>query len=347
MSFKGGEKEEIHMKGYCENCNDFVEYSIKKEKVKELIKDTEITYIKKWAICKECDEWFIPKEIMDENLKERELAFRRKNDLISVREIEKILEKYNIGKRPLSKVLGWGEITVTRYVDGDIPSNQYSEELKKINNNPRYFKEKLNKNKDKITETAFKKASKAVDDAIYNLDSNIGEDKSKIEGAVIYILKESEEITPLALQKLLYFFQGIAKAFLGKFPFKENCQAWQHGPVYKDIYFKYKEYGYNPISDEGVNLGEVNNLDETEREILDAILNSFGRYSGKVLEKITHNEKPWRETRKGLKETDPSDKIIEKRLIGSYFKEVKEKYNMLNIADLKDYCEDMYEKLYN
>ena len=40
-----------------------------------------------------------------------------------------ILRKYKIGKKPLSKLLGWGEVTITRYINGDIPSKLYSDEL--------------------------------------------------------------------------------------------------------------------------------------------------------------------------------------------------------------------------
>ena len=54
-------------------------------------------------------------------------AFREKEGLISVSEMELILDKYDIGKRPLSLLLGWGEGTLTRYLDGDIPTKQYSD----------------------------------------------------------------------------------------------------------------------------------------------------------------------------------------------------------------------------
>ncbi|MEG1410368.1 MAG: DUF4065 domain-containing protein [Terrisporobacter sp.] len=30
--------------------------------------------------------------------------------------------------------------------------------------------------------------------------------------------------------------------------FKEDCEAWVHGPVYKVVYEEYKEYGRNIIN---------------------------------------------------------------------------------------------------
>ena len=40
---------------------------------------------------------------------------KMESKIISKKEIEQILEKYNIGKKPLSLLLGWGEVTVIRY----------------------------------------------------------------------------------------------------------------------------------------------------------------------------------------------------------------------------------------
>ena len=72
--------------------------------------------------------------------------------------MELILKKYDIGKRPLSLLLGWGESTLTRYLDGDIPTKQYSNTLKKILNNPDDMKDLLEKNKDNIKDVAYRKS---------------------------------------------------------------------------------------------------------------------------------------------------------------------------------------------
>ena len=35
------------------------------------------------------------------------------------------MSKYNIGKRPLSLLLDWGELTITRYLKGMPPKKEY------------------------------------------------------------------------------------------------------------------------------------------------------------------------------------------------------------------------------
>ena len=70
--------------------------------------------------------------------------------------------------------------------------------------------------------------------------------------------------------------------------------------------------------------------------------NSICCYSGKILERFTHNEAPWLAARGDLPVTAPSDRIIGKSLIGEYFSAVKAKYNMVNPGDIKEYAQDMF-----
>ncbi len=60
---------------------------------------------------------------------------------------------------------------------------------------------------------------------------------------------------------------------------------------------------------------------------------------------MTHTEEPWRAAKRGLAELEISDRIIEKSLIETYFCNVKDKYDMLNLSDIKDYSDDLFRKL--
>src|SRR6056297_940953 len=330
------------MKGFCEKCRDTVEYDVKMVDKEKDIKGKVIKYVGKAAYCDECGSEIFVSEIRDYNLKERDAAYREVENLIKIEDIEKILDRYDIGKRPLSLLLGWGEVTLTRYLNGDTPSKPYSDKLKRILEDKDYYSELLEQNKANISPVAFSKSQAAIDDMSLITDNEIG----KLESAVRYLLMQTSEITPLALQKLLYFAQGFQKAFSNSFLFEEDCEAWVHGPVYRNIYEKYRSHGYNPIEDNELSY-EIINLSEDEKELLDHIVLYFGCYSGKVLEKMTHSEEPWRVARHGLMGWEISDKPIEKDEIGSYFASVKEKYKMLNLTDIKDYSKDLFSKLYS
>ncbi|NLJ95947.1 MAG: DUF4065 domain-containing protein [Clostridiales bacterium] len=329
------------MKGFCEKCRNIVEYSVKTVNKEKLLKGKNLKYISKVAYCNECKEEIFVPEIRDYNLNALDNAYRDSEDLIKVNDIEKILEKYNIGKRPLSLLLGWGEGTLTRYIDGDTPTKPYSEILKQILASNDYYREILERNKDNISSVAYRKSMAAVD----SINMDAVSETNKLEAATQYLLFLTSEITPLALQKLLYFVQGFHKAFTDKFIFSEDCEAWAHGPVYRDVFYKYREYGYNPIEEKDLSIDNIN-LTESEKELFYYIVLYFGCYSGKVLEDMTHSEVPWRKARHGLKAGESSDRIINKADITSYFYSVKDKYKMLNYIDIKDYSKDLFNKLY-
>lgn len=333
------------MMGFCEKCRDVVEYSTKEITKSKNIKGKEVTYVGKEAHCNECGGEIFVAEIRDYNLQKLDEAFRAQENLVAVSEIESILEKYDIGKRPLSVLLGWGEGTVTRYLNGDIPTKQYSDTLRRILGDPHFMDEILEQNKGSITELAYNRSKRALEKIESETHQTLlSQSDEKIDNVAKYFLVNCVEITPLAMQKLLYYAQGFYKVFSGEYLFNDDCEAWVHGPVYRNIYNKYKNYGYNPIEEKAVEYGKVE-LTDDEQEVLEVVMTNFGCYSGKILEKMTHIEVPWRETRKGLSDDEGSDRIIHKDLIVNYFAGIKSKYNMLNISDVRDYSQDLFKKL--
>ena len=76
-------------------------------------------------------------------------------NIVSIDEIEKLMTLYDIGKAPSSLGLGFGEITITRYLKGQVPSKEYSDIIKNALESPKYMLNKLNENKNKIAVNAF------------------------------------------------------------------------------------------------------------------------------------------------------------------------------------------------
>lgn len=332
------------MKNFCEHCRDVVEYTIKIEKKKTTIRSKTIEYNAKVAYCCECHKEIFVAELRDDNLKELDKAFRSEEGLIQASEIHHILNKYDIGKRPLSILLGWGELTLSRYVEGDTPTKPYSDTLKLIMENEQYYCDLVEKNKNRISDTAYKKTIKAANNSKITVVANA----NKLDSVIRYLLIKNTDITALALQKLLYLSQGFFKAFTGEFMFKEDCEAWIHGPVYPSVYRVFKSYGYRPLNEivkEYPNEIEIN-LDKDEIALLDSISDYFGCYSGKVLEEFTHNQQPWIAARKGLSIYENSERVVDKEIISQYFIDIKKQYNMKNYLDIKRYSNDLFSALY-
>ena len=78
-------------------------------------------------VCRECGaEMDIP-GLLDLNIKERDAQFREAEGIITIDEIKKLMGLYHIGKAPLSLALGFGEVTIGRYLEGQVPSKRYSD----------------------------------------------------------------------------------------------------------------------------------------------------------------------------------------------------------------------------
>lgn len=152
-----------------------------------------------------------------------------------------------------------------------------------------------------------------------------------------YIIEKCGDVTPLQLQKMLYYTQACFIIFYNKFAFSDECEAWVHGPVYRSVYEKYKDYKYESITQKS----KLPELKSEEEVILNLVIDNFGRYSGKILEEFTHKELPWLKAREGLSDTDSSNRIIDNNLIFEYFIGIKNKYNIISLPDIKTYIEKL------
>ena len=111
------------------------------------------------------------------------------------------------------------------------------------------------------------------------------------------ISPEEFDVTPLKLQKLLYYCQGYSLAPTGKPAFSDTIEAWKYDPVVESVYIEYKRYNGSIIPYGESETAEV--FDETLRSIVSFVVADKGQYSGGVLAKMTHKESPWQDTYRG------------------------------------------------
>ena len=325
---------------FCIECRKNTEYLLQKKKIVKSIRNKEYTFVITAAVCAECGEEMSIPGLIDKNIQEIDEQYRTAEGLVSIDDIEKLMKIYKIGKAPLSLALGFGEVTIPRYMEGQIPSKEYSDILKMALVSPTYMKQKIMENREKLKNAAYKKAIAAAD-SIESLFSV----SDKMLGVIAYIFEKLEEVTPLMLQKLLYFIQGVFSALYGKPIFKEDCRAWVHGPVYPEVYALFRDFKYNPIDDARFALldGTTDALTTEEKKVINLIVDTFGMYGGKVLEKITHNEDPWMDARKGYGDSIPSNEILPKDGIMRYYAGINQKYGINSETGLNTYIHDMLD----
>ena len=144
----------------------------------------------------------------------------------------------------------------------------------------------------------------------------ISENIRKVISLIILHHREvfQESPTPMKLQKLCYYAQGIYMAN-GELLFEEDFQAWTYGPVIPALYDEYKEYGWRSIPDEF----EFPELEPEKIEWIEQIVEGYGRYDGAALATMTHREAPWLNARQGLSETEGSNALIPKESMKTFF----------------------------
>lgn len=330
------EKKEL----LCGKCRKRVSYHIFKRPANTTIKDIEIKYEEYYGICNECkSEMFVP-GLDDRNEEELENEYRKKKELITISDIKKILEKYNVDKRPLSKLLGFGELTITRYIDGQLPSSKYSDVLLGVLKNEQNMKNYVELYKEDISPVALNKVIRAIE----NIELEKSYDNSA-EKFALYIIGSGRGITNLLLQKILYYVKAISKLFEEESIILEPCEAWKFGPVFPSVYEKYREFGRKEIE---INLSEeyVNELlTEKEKHVTDYVLGTFGIYNAWFLKDLTHCEEPWIAARNGLEEEDASRNQMDEENIVNYFAEMNKKYNLKTAAGVDAYINDKKKEM--
>lgn len=101
----------------------------------------------------------------------------------------------------------------------------------------------------------------------------------------------NESITHLKLQKILYYVAGVFAGALNKRAFSDRIEAWQYGPVVRNVYIEFCSWGALPLTyKEDIKL----DYGEKEMELVDFIINQKIVKTGRELVNATHSEAPWK-----------------------------------------------------
>jgi len=115
--------------------------------------------------------------------------------------------------------------------------------------------------------------------------------------------KEGMSISPLKLQKLLYYLHGWHLAITGSVLLREQFQVWDHDPINSVIYHEFKHFGGASITDFAVRDGNVYVVgdDKEFHSVFDNVWCKYSHFTASDLSSMTHrNGSPWDECRRKL-----------------------------------------------
>lgn len=108
-----------------------------------------------------------------------------------------------------------------------------------------------------------------------------------------HAFQENVDVSPMKLQKLMYFLFREYAQKSGEKLFSEQFETWPYGPVLPSIYFEFQGYGRNKIEKFAKNAQGVVNIlsldkNKTLKNSFYKIWNNYKYYSGVDLSHITH-----------------------------------------------------------
>lgn len=127
--------------------------------------------------------------------------------------------------------------------------------------------------------------------------------------------EENVKITPMKLQKLIYFLYKKYLKETGNPLFSEPFEKWKYGPVLQSIYYEFNGFGANPITRFAKNAkgqAEIVNmrLDTTLTQCIKKIWTKYKNYSAVELSKLTHSkDSAWEKAFTNLTDEDIKNEV--------------------------------------
>lgn len=120
----------------------------------------------------------------------------------------------------------------------------------------------------------------------------------KVDNIADYFLSSISEdkgdtISPLKLQKLVYYAQAWHYTLFDSPLFNERIEAWVNGPVVPSLYTRFAGVTkHSAINISSLNIEDFD-FDARTLKLLNEVSQIYGEKSGSYLENLTHSEQPW------------------------------------------------------
>lgn len=146
-----------------------------------------------------------------------------------------------------------------------------------------------------------------------------------------------DQVSPMKIQKLVYFAHGWHLAFYDTPLVSESVQAWKYGPVFPTLYAEFREFGRHSITrlareveierrPEGGFLirqsePRIDPTDRSAKSLVRKVWDQIGNYTGVQLSSLTHRSgTPWHTIASQFGSESPSAVAIPNDLIKDYFR---------------------------
>jgi len=323
-------EEKMWMCPYCEREH---EIEIRTRSSINLIKGESVESPELFFYCRESDEEFVPASVGDNNLLAARDSYRSRFGLLTSSDIAAIRAKYHLSQKDFSLLLGFGEITVTRYETKQIQERIYDDAMRRANTDPSFMLDSLKLNQSSFSDDKYQEIRTMLMGEIAS--TPISEDYRKAMAKQYYTYEEPNDLngnTTLDISKttaMLTWFTlkiaGLAKVKLMKLMWYADALSYmKRNQSISGLVYRHMPYGALPIgAEEMLRIAPIRieetelddhvvvfirprsdsrskevllHLDENDIEVLLEVKTKLGRFTGVELSNIMHEESAYRQT---------------------------------------------------
>lgn len=122
-------------------------------------------------------------------------------------------------------------------------------------------------------------------------------------------------MTAMKLQKLVYYSQAWHTVWADEELFANKIEAWKDGPVCPDLWKNHA----TAFRITKLDRGDPEKLTKREKKTIKQVLDFYGKRSAQWLSDLSHEEDPWLDARRGVRDGAPSKNEITARAMQEYY----------------------------
>lgn len=263
----------------CPLCNK-VHFVEKRKRVGEMLIKNEVTnYEEVYFFCPESVDYeedeFVSADLMDQNLLSAKNAYRKNHGLLTSYEIAEIRGLYGMSQADLAILLGWGEVTITRYETKSIQDETYDQLIRMVRDDPYYALERLKKQREKFSNEKYETLKRAFQYRIETIgieqlnrktiENRYAEydepcefngyqvlDLNKLGATMAFFAQYCENLYKVKLMKMLWYADALAYK--------------QRGKAITGLVYQHQKYGALPIANSEIIYLPQLSVEEIERD---------------------------------------------------------------------------------
>lgn len=236
---------------YCSACDKEAQTQLVSREEIINVRGQEIKVTSSILKCIKCNNEIYDEELETRNLEKAYSEYRKMHCLLAPTEIKEIRERYNMSQRGLSRLLGWGEITLHRYESGAIQDEAHNTVLLLIAD-AKNMQKVFEKNRTALTSQEAEKLERQIGELLavelepqFNniLERLLSKNISELTGFVKFDLEKTKNMILLILE------------FQNTFATKINKLLWYMDFLHFNNYSvsiagnAYFHYPYGPVPD--------------------------------------------------------------------------------------------------